>query len=659
MATQTEPQEKKLYASFSGNIIEHLGIQMYQSPVAAIAEIVANAWDADADKVEINIPTISSPATEIVIQDDGIGMTFDQCQERFLLIGYKRRGNHNTETSPIKRRKVLGRKGIGKFAGFGIAQIIQVETISRENGERTVFAMDVAKLASGEYVNNRQEEVEVIEYHPPNLDKAKYHGTKITLKSLMLKQSLNAENFARSMARRFAIHETTMNFQISVNGVPIPTSEDLNLIQFDFPQDYNREELPSNLQVKNGWGIETVGGQQVHWRIQFFKEPIDEEELRGISVFAGIKIAQTPFFFNLTGGLSGQHGQQYMTGRVIADFVDEQANDIIAPERQRINWEHLVTSDLLDWGQKLTKSLLGIWHNRRGEARKKQIEERLGIFSKKLSNLKERERRTVIQAINRIGSISTLTDEQFQELGEAVISAWENGRLRELIEEIADTEHLTADGLVNILTEADVLTALSTAEIVKTKLSAIEGLKDRIEKRELENAVRNYISKHPWLISPEWETFAVERSLKTIIDQASKDSRMATHEGFDDRVDLTLSSGNQLLVMEFMRPGLTIDDDHLSRFMSYVNAISERLSVNSGAELRHVTGYIIADRISKKPGMSRTIQQLQNSGMFALDWPSLLAKAQRQWTEFLNILADRDPEDKRLQSLVTSPDKQE
>ena len=654
----TEPEERKLYASFSGNIIEHLGIQMYQSPVAAIAETIANAWDADADNVEVSIPTTSSPATEIVISDDGNGMTFEECQKRFLLIGYKRRGNRNTEDT-AKGRKVLGRKGIGKFAGFGIAQIVQVETVSRENGEKTIFAMDVEKLTSGEYVNQGQEEVEVIDYQRPDTNAIKRHGTKITLKNLMLKRNLNADSFARSMARRFAMHETATNFQVSVNGKQIPTSEDLNLIQFTFPQDYDKGEQSQNVQIKDGWGIETVGGQRVRWRVQFFKDTIDEEELRGISVFAGIKLAQTPFFFNLTGGLSGQHGQQYMTGQVIADFVDEQDKDIIAPERQRINWEHPATSDLLNWGQKLTRSLLGIWHNRRGEARRKQVEERTGIFDQKLSRLKARERRTVTQAINRIGSISTLSDDQFQELGGAIISAWDNGRLKGLIAEIADAERLTADELVKILAEADVLTALSAAEIVKTKLSAINGLKDRIEKRELENAVRDYISEHPWLISPEWETFAVERSLKTITDQAFNDSGMAAHRDFNRRVDLTLSSGNQILILEFMRPGLTINNDHLSRFMTYVNAISERLSVNSGAEFHHVTGYIIADRISKQPGMSLTIQQLQNSAMFALDWDSLLAKAQRQWTEFLKILADRDPEDERLQSLLTSPDRQE
>lgn len=47
--------ERVLRLNYSGRIIDHLGIQMYQSPVAAIAELVANAWDADADSVEITL----------------------------------------------------------------------------------------------------------------------------------------------------------------------------------------------------------------------------------------------------------------------------------------------------------------------------------------------------------------------------------------------------------------------------------------------------------------------------------------------------------------------------------------------------------------------------------------------------------------------------
>ena len=89
-----------------------------------------------------------------------------------------------------------------------------------------------------------------------------------------------------------------------------------------------------------------------------------------------------------------------------------------------------------------------------------------------------------------------------------MLTAWEQGRLQDLIDDIAQAEELSADELVGLLAEAQVLTALNTAEAVRTKLLTVGGLKQRIDRHELENAVRNYISGHPWLVSPKWETFA-------------------------------------------------------------------------------------------------------------------------------------------------------
>src|SRR6266404_5456238 len=110
IATTAPPHELEL--AFHGRVIDHLGIQMYQSPIAAIAELVANAWDANAEKVDIAFPDVLDAAAEIVIADNGWGMTFEQCQERFLDVGRNRRGEDATEATEEKGRPVLGRKGI-------------------------------------------------------------------------------------------------------------------------------------------------------------------------------------------------------------------------------------------------------------------------------------------------------------------------------------------------------------------------------------------------------------------------------------------------------------------------------------------------------------------------------------------------------------------
>ena len=129
---------KELSLIIQPRVIDHLGIKMYQKPVDVIAEFIANAWDADAESVDVVIGT-----DEVAISDNGIGMSFDECQNCFLTVGRNRRKDMNRDVSKIKRRPVLGRKGIGKFAGFGVAKQVEVDTTSQQTGERTVFAMDI------------------------------------------------------------------------------------------------------------------------------------------------------------------------------------------------------------------------------------------------------------------------------------------------------------------------------------------------------------------------------------------------------------------------------------------------------------------------------------------------------------------------------------
>ena len=137
-----------LKLGFHGRIIDHLGIQMYQSPTAAIAEIVSNAWDADSENVRISFDFQNEQKTnwKITISDDGQGMTFQECQDRYLSVGYNRRQSDPLEKSPSKKRSIMGRKGIGKFAGFGIANFIKVTTVSSKTNEHTEFELDLQKI---------------------------------------------------------------------------------------------------------------------------------------------------------------------------------------------------------------------------------------------------------------------------------------------------------------------------------------------------------------------------------------------------------------------------------------------------------------------------------------------------------------------------------
>ena len=76
MATN-HPAKASYEMKFDIGTIKHLGLQMYSTLPPVVGELVANGWDAKATRVEITIPdaSLDSADSEIVIQDNGIGMT--------------------------------------------------------------------------------------------------------------------------------------------------------------------------------------------------------------------------------------------------------------------------------------------------------------------------------------------------------------------------------------------------------------------------------------------------------------------------------------------------------------------------------------------------------------------------------------------------------
>ena len=638
--------DKRLFLDFHGRVIEHLGIQMYQSPVNAVAELVANAWDADATSVKIQLPErLPDPAATFVISDDGEGMTFDECQRLYLAVGRNRRGKQ-TDQRTNAGRTVLGRKGIGKFAGFGIASRVTVETVSRTTGERTVFRLDLGALTADDKLSVNRKEIEVLDHDDPTEATRSQHGTSITLSNLTIHRAPSEDRFRASMARRFLLHHEQASFTVSVQGKPLPQSYDAAGFEYQFPKDLP-EPIDGVKMDQDGWGIETVGDHEIRWRLLFQKETIDEEELRGVAVFAGGKLAQRPFFFNLTRGLTGQHGAEYLAGQVVADFIDRMPTDLIATERQRVNWDKEETLPLLDWGQDRLRRVFKVWVRLRAAERTMRLEQRLVSFTERLQRLPKHEARTVKRALTSLGQIPTLSEEQFDGLGQAVLGAWEQGRLAALIDQIAESDELTESALLDVLMEARVLTALQTVEVVRTKLEAIEGLRKRITEKELENAVRDFIATSPWLVSPEWETFQRETGLGHVLEAAAKVAGLSAGL-YRGRVDLTMASGRHLLVLEFVRPGTSVDWDHLSRFERYVRSIRSRMTTST-TQFQHVTGYIVADRLDRTPEFKDKIEALQREDMYGLDWDALLRKAEAGWRDFLSILAERGEGDFRME----------
>ena len=643
--------KREIRLPFHGRILGQFGALTHQGPVAALAELVANAWDADATEVDIRLPDALGKDSTIVVEDNGHGMTFDECQEKYMNAGYDRRGYGNGARTR-SGRLAMGRKGIGKFAGFGIAKRIRVETTSESTGEQTSFEMDIDELAGMGYLV----EGGVVRASTgiPGAGGQGVHGTRITLSRLVITRSISRPSFSRSMAGRFLAHRAASGFAISVNGTPVPASPDFGAAEFVFPRDYHQGKRPDGLRVEGDWAVEPLDdGRMVRWMIGFAKSPITDSDLRGIGVFASGKLAQKPFFFNLPGAVPGQHGQSYMFGQVVADYVDQMDVDMISAERQRINWEACETQSLLEWGRRRTEEILRLREEMKAAKKVDEIEDKMAHLGSRLAKLGLHEQSTARAVLRKLAAVPSIRDDKFEDLASAILTSWEGGRLRDLWHDIAERDDLSESDLLSILAETNVATALNAAEAARTKVAALAQLEKRAEKRALERDIRDHVANNPWMISPEWECYRKEKRVSHIAKEAAASAGL-TDEEYRGRVDLLLSSGEHLLVLEFMRPGLALDEDHLNRCANYVSRIRADVKGLTGMPFTSVSGLIMADKIVSKPHMAEIIKVYSRADIRTVDWQSMIRNARAGHEEFLRILGSRAPDDERLQSVAGS-----
>ena len=128
--------------------VDKLGVKLYDKASAVVAELVANAYDADAETVLVRLPLSTQLASRaggrltdkglrIEVVDNGHGMSPARAREYYLLVGSDRRTNRpNGDLSRTKKRPVMGRKGIGKLAPFGICNLIEVRSARRAKDGR-------------------------------------------------------------------------------------------------------------------------------------------------------------------------------------------------------------------------------------------------------------------------------------------------------------------------------------------------------------------------------------------------------------------------------------------------------------------------------------------------------------------------------------------
>ncbi len=129
-----EPSESQGQGSlpiYDESFLEHHAGRIIDDPAVAITELVANCWDAGADRVDITWPT--EIGDEIAVRDNGSGMTRAEFERRWRTLNYNRAKEQGSDVQFPKGvrgrvRSAFGRSGIGRHAMFYFASEYLVRT---------------------------------------------------------------------------------------------------------------------------------------------------------------------------------------------------------------------------------------------------------------------------------------------------------------------------------------------------------------------------------------------------------------------------------------------------------------------------------------------------------------------------------------------------
>lgn len=129
-----------LHFSASTSVKNLFGRGLVTDQIAAVFELVKNAYDADAKEVEIIFSNLKDENSSLIVRDNGTGMNLIDIETRWMVIGTD--SKKNTMYSPIYQRPLNGDKGIGRFSVDRLGSFLHMEAQKRGSTKRYLVDFD-------------------------------------------------------------------------------------------------------------------------------------------------------------------------------------------------------------------------------------------------------------------------------------------------------------------------------------------------------------------------------------------------------------------------------------------------------------------------------------------------------------------------------------
>lgn len=507
----------------------HLGRKLYDSSPSAIAELVANSYDAYATQVNIKI---DKGSTHIVVADDGMGMCLESLQDTYAQIGQAK--TPLTAPQNMAERKSMGKKGIGKLASFSLGDQFTIYTRDAAKKEWLTFTVKYSDMIDQENWDNYKAPYSTCAELPKGLcEYGKSTGFIVVIENLRRKITKSTvDNLISQLVRRFSL--ATDNFEIFVNSKKVRLSHKECLYQHvqalnyvGYTEEQIKADFPESCEVKkytpkkeNGDDFrDLVDDSYVKAWVGVVDKPkrLKEIGLGGIVVYINGKIADEDL---LKGEKSAQMGGQYVTGEVYADYLNDRDEEPITSSRQGLDHSDEEVEKLVRLARAMESRAITQWGKLSVENAKDVIPESISSDEKYISwreslstvekKFHDRLLKTLKIQVDMSDPEQHFTDTEKTVLMNSFTTVVGSVRELGLVSQLDSTDvginpqefmKLFGELLGKIATQ-DKLQMAATAQ---SRLEAIRKLEELEGKdKELEKTFEEHLSENPWLLNPFW-----------------------------------------------------------------------------------------------------------------------------------------------------------
>ncbi len=616
---------------------------------AVLSEVVANAWDADAENVKISV---DSDKKEIVICDDGSGMTDEDINRKFLNVGYQKRTVEKNAGITSRGRKPMGKKGIGKLSVFAIADTVEIHTV--RDGNRFAFKMDFNEINEQIRIDPKSD------YHPTDLGSEIVTistGTKVVLSNLKKQRTPSASVISRRLARRFSVIGKD-NFNIFVNDEPITAKDRKYYNSIEYVWYFGEQnKLPSKFpNALNKVAEDYIYGDYEEYEISGWigtvaKQDQINEETNGIVIFASGKLVHENLLKDM---MQGGVWTKYVIGEIDADFMDEtNSEDIITSARQSLNENDDRYIDLKQFlEQGVIRRIATNWLKWRREAgAERTLRERENV-KRWYERLKPDQQKKAKQLFGKIEALIGVDEEGKRELYKSSMFAFERLMITDQLSILStlqsEQDFEVLSGIFGSLTD---LARVHYYDIAKVRVELIKKFEEIIDDDKKEKVIQKHIFKALWLLDPSWERAAFNSRKEQTINKEFKlkEGRLSEKQK-RARVDIRYQTvtGKHVLI-ELKRYSVSTKLTELLEQVSlYKNTLQECLVEKFGEQYRNVPVEVICitgERPTSHYQLDEEEKLKLAAGVRCLTYDELIENALLSYNDYLQA-------EKRISDLV-------